>query len=511
MPNSNILRGRGGGGGGAGFTLGPATNTFGVITTTMAAAVTLRDDYATANADWLAQYDANGALMVRLLHTGTPGATYYVRAASAWVTVTAAIEGPRGPGGIDGTAGGGAWDLLGTFSQTVSTVQDDIWLDLGFAWPTDTDWMIVSRLGGNASVPMYIPDITGRTAGLVGGTPVAAQRRLVNDAGLAGTVYLGVTAAGGALIEFSQNHTTAVTIRFFEYVPSDVQAMGGGTSEARVQQLINATSLSALQGMVTDAQIPDAIFRDAELTAAAVQTLLGLTATEVNDIFTGASITGQVVTFTQNDGTTATITIPAGTGGMADGVVASGAFNATGTELTLTLDTGGTVVIDVPALLRGAGAADGSFLFGTGVPATTLGIDGDAYLDTDAGTIYKKASSAWSLEFTAQEAQTGSGVRIAVGWSADQVATAAELTATSETDTVTVPTNTGNQYLLVWDADVYGDLNGIYYGQSPNNSISAYEDPVALELDGVAGMVRVSSSILVGSVIGGRDLRVTHE
>ena len=219
MPNSNILRGRGGGGGGAGFTLGPATNTFGVITTTMAAAVTLRDDYATANVDWLAQYDANGALMVRLLHTGTPGATYYVRAASAWVTVTAAIEGPRGPGGIDGTPGGGAWELLGTFSQTVSTVQDDIWLDLGFAWPTDTDWMIVSRLGGNASVPMYIPDITGRTAGLVGGTPVAAQRRLVNDAGLAGTVYLGVTAAGGALIEFSQNHTTAVTIRFFGVCP----------------------------------------------------------------------------------------------------------------------------------------------------------------------------------------------------------------------------------------------------------------------------------------------------
>ena len=68
-----------------------------------------------------------------------------------------------------------------------------------------------------------------------------------------------------------------------------------------------------------------------------------------------------------------------------------------------------------------------------------------------------------------------------MGWSADQVATAAELTATSETDTVTVPTNTQNQYLLVWDADVYGDLNGIYYGQSPNNSISAYEDPVALE------------------------------
>ena len=45
---------------------------------------------------------------------------------------------------------------------------------------------------------------------------------------------------------------------------------------------------------------------------------------------------------------------------MADGVVESGVFNAAGTELTLTLDTGGTVTIDVPAVLRtGMGAADG--------------------------------------------------------------------------------------------------------------------------------------------------------
>ena len=129
----------------------------------------------------------------------------------------------------------------------------------------------------------------------------------------------------------------------------------GGVTETRVQEIVDATDLSNLQGMVTDAQIPDAIMRDAELTAAAVRTLLGLSATEVNDLLTGASIAGQVVTFTQNDGTTATITLPAGSGAD-DGVVESGVFNATGTELVLTLDTGGMVTISVPALLRGGGA-----------------------------------------------------------------------------------------------------------------------------------------------------------
>ena len=40
---------------------------------------------------------------------------------------------------------------------------------------------------------------------------------------------------------------------------------------------------------------------------------------------------------------------------MADGVVASGAFNSDQTELVLTLDTGGTVTVNVPAALRGGG------------------------------------------------------------------------------------------------------------------------------------------------------------
>ena len=66
------------------------------------------------------------------------------------------------------------------------------------------------------------------------------------------------------------------------------------TAEARVQELINATSLSSLQGMVIDGQIPAAIMRDAEFTAAScAQACWQLTATEVNDIFVGPPSRGR--------------------------------------------------------------------------------------------------------------------------------------------------------------------------------------------------------------------------
>ena len=103
-----------------------------------------------------------------------------------------------------------------------------------------------------------------------------------------------------------------------------------------------------ISGMIADSQIPASIMRDAEFTAAAVRGLLGLTATEVNDLFTGATISGQVLTFTQNDGTTVPINIPAAQAGTGDGVVQSG--DISGTNLVLTLDNGGMVTIDIDEL-----------------------------------------------------------------------------------------------------------------------------------------------------------------
>lgn len=285
---------------------------------------------------------------------------------SLWVSRTDAVQGGTGASGSMGAPGGGAIDLLGVFGMNaILATQDDIWLDMGFDWPTDSDWIAFRRTDANttgatgsqvqwmAGALIYGDDAP--TAGVIGALGAAAQRRQISDLGTAGNVFVGRNAAGRALMEFSTTHTTRREFTFYKYVSSEVQSQAGGVSEARVQQLIDATSLSALQGQLTDGQIPAAIMRDVEFTASAVRTLLGLTAAQVNDLFTGATIAGQVITYTQADGTTVSLTIPSGGGGMADGVVASGAFNATGTELILTLADGTEITISVPAILRGGG------------------------------------------------------------------------------------------------------------------------------------------------------------
>ena len=98
-------RGDGGSGGsGSGITLGPKQNEFGTTSTaSLAAAVTLRNTYATANAAWLAQYNANRSFYIRLRWTNN--AQVYQRrnaAGTAWEDVTnlaPGVPGRQGPPG----------------------------------------------------------------------------------------------------------------------------------------------------------------------------------------------------------------------------------------------------------------------------------------------------------------------------------------------------------------------------------------------------------------------------
>lgn len=41
------------------------------------------------------------------------------------------------------------------------------------------------------------------------------------------------------------------------------------------------------------------------------------------------------------------------------------------------------------------GTNGATWLSGTGVPADTLGVDGDFYLRSDTGDVYKKAAGTW--------------------------------------------------------------------------------------------------------------------
>ena len=104
-----IINGGGGGIGGAGFSLGPQQNVF--TGATRAAAESARDTYANANPDWLAQYNADTSLNIRLEFTegGEEKVVYQTRnqAGDAWLDNQSfeAIKGDKGDTGNTGAKG----------------------------------------------------------------------------------------------------------------------------------------------------------------------------------------------------------------------------------------------------------------------------------------------------------------------------------------------------------------------------------------------------------------------
>ena len=111
--------GGGGGAGGGGLTLGPPQNQF--TGANRAAAQSARDTYATANADWLAQYDAEPTFTI-ILTWGTT-TIYEARRGGAWADVTGLVRGPAGAKGDPGTDG---------------TVADGLQVDAAVFWSATT-------------------------------------------------------------------------------------------------------------------------------------------------------------------------------------------------------------------------------------------------------------------------------------------------------------------------------------------------------------------------------------
>ena len=128
------------------------------------------------------------------------------------------------------------------------------------------------------------------------------------------------------------------------------------TSGLIVNLISGDIAFSDLAGMIDDGQIPAAVMRDAELTLSLIATTLGLTTTEAEQILVGApTLSGQDLTFTLSDGSAVTRTLP-----------------------------------------QAAGSADGRLRFGVGDPATTLGIDGDTYVNLSTGEAWERSAGSWT-------------------------------------------------------------------------------------------------------------------
>ena len=254
-----LLLGDGGGGGG-GLVFGPAQNAFTGTTETLAEAA--RDTYATANPTWLAEYDATPTFVIQVTYGTT--VVYQSRSALAWRDVTPVVAGRAGARGGPGAPGGGAIEMVGTYTGATTA---NVFVDAGFDWVDGSD-VYAAQYGNSAALLWFwshiITDPTdGIAAADVGDTSAAASRRRIQDT-ISGNTDMGRTAAGRALVS-TTNAQTAVTIRFFRYVPSAAQ---GGLTEAQVDARIANYARAAPSGQIADAQIPTSIARDAEVTAA---------------------------------------------------------------------------------------------------------------------------------------------------------------------------------------------------------------------------------------------------
>ena len=96
------------------------------------------------------------------------------------------------------------------------------------------------------------------------------------------------------------------------------------------------------------------------------------------------------------------------------------------------------------------------------------------------------------------------------GWSADTTITDAEITAgaTSTTNSVVLPLESGSLYMFVWRADADGgDPTEVHIGAA-GNSRTLFETAVARAVGGVAGQMLVSVNTFNTGLTGGETVRV---
>ena len=205
-------------------------------------------------------------------------------------------------------------------------------------------------------------------------------------------------------------------------LPSEVVLASEFTSAEIISLITGNIAFSDIAGLIADGQAPASFMRDAELTLASVAAALGLTTAEVAQLLVGApTISGRDLTYTLNDGSTVTRQLP---------------------------DAGGT--------------ADGRLRFGVGDPASTLGIDGDSYVNLSSGDAWEKIAGVWTEHgtFTFARLLQMSRTRYATVINDNTDPLESEWLAgnTSETDHINLPPRSDGQYdgfaIPAWQASL---------------------------------------------------------
>ncbi len=153
------------------------------------------------------------------------------------------------------------------------------------------------------------------------------------------------------------------------------------------------------------------------------------------------------------------------------------------------------------------GAQGSSMLSGTGTPASSLGVNGDSYVDAATGTVYKKTSGTWTS--TGQTLKGPQGVAGPAGATGPQglqgptgpsgVITATNgLIYTANTQTVSLPTATNGQ-VLKWNGTAWAP-------GTDNNTNTTYTAGTGLSLSGTT----FSHAAHTGDVTGTTSLTIAN-
>ena len=482
----------GGGGGSGGLTLGPPTNEF--TAATKAAAETLRNAYATANATWLADYDDEPTYTITINWPATPTNTVFqARRSSSWADVTGLVRGPKGIAGdqarfevyayINTATAPAVAPTGGTFVQTTGTLT----VPTGYTSVPSTP-ASGSKTYRTAAVvnPANDTDTVTLTWALPAELPAYAAATVAEDA--ADRAAASATAAAGdaALVEsysgpaailddvaFESNNAdfTVTGWREYDFLQVVLRDSDATTQFTRPASLIDTVTLDSIGEARAAVNNNDEV----RLLRTAGSDVLSL---NING-WSGHPTTGDVVTFL---GIRAGVQGGGGGGGSEDTDLTIGSRGATTLDVESSTGDDATLPAATTALSGLMAAADktalnnagGQHRFGAVDPVATDGNNKDAWVNTADGTLWVKAAGAWTKQYTfpaggSGPAPTHTGQYLAGKATSTFVAT--DFTGTAGVEyasgehTATMPTVTGNVYAgvarLATDPDpTFADVNG---------------------------------------------------
>ena len=122
---------------------------------------------------------------------------------------------------------------------------------------------------------------------------------------------------------------------------------------------------------------------------------------------------------------------------------------------------------EAPIQIAGGGT---TMHFTDGVPAATVGADGDVAWDTTGFAIYSKAAGAWSQQFSVVGLAPPSFV-FYVGTSDNVIVVGSELSVQSVDGVAELPSYAGEQYVLVARLASEPDIVHVAFGEGSENNL----------------------------------------